>query len=91
MPKPRFTTRKVIKVNYNVEDGESKTPQKANNKRAHSTNGNRKMIVMQLNKGSSHFPTKAPLVMNEVKKFGPSIVNLCEANYKKVIKIYMVI
>ena len=59
LPKPRFTTRKVIKVNYDVEDGESKTAQKANNKRAHSTNGNRKMIVMQLNKGSSHFPTKA--------------------------------
>ena len=71
------------KDHHEVENGESKIAQKANNKRAHATYGNRKMVLMQLNKGSSHFPNKAALVMDEVKKFGPSIVNICEANYKK--------
>ena len=74
---------KVENSHDKVEDGESKIAQKANNKRAHATYGNRMMTVMQLNKGSSHFPNKAALVMNEVKKFGPSVVNICEANYKK--------
>ena len=79
----KIATRNSDKANDKVEDSYDKAEQKANNKKTHSDNGNKKMVVMQLNKGSSNFPTKSTLVMNEVKKFGPSIVNLCEANYKK--------
>ena len=83
LTKPRITNIREIVISHEVENGESKCTQKANNRRAHAINGNRMMTVMQLNKGSSHFPNKAALVMDEVKKFGPSIVNICEANYKK--------
>ena len=67
-----------------LEKGYANVEQSKRNRENHAKNGNRVCKFMQINKGNSLFDTKATLLLDEINRNKPNIVNICEANFPNI-------